>query len=90
MRDDYRLFRGGSWTHEPTHHAASYRAYLDTRICTLMHGFRVVEDIGGDRTRVVRGGSWLDYSGYLRSASRLGHVPVLRISIQGFRVVEDL
>lgn len=90
MKDDYRLFRGGSWIHKPTYHAAPYRAHHDTRIRTLMHGFRVVEDIGDARYRVNRGGSWNGNSRNLRSAIRYRDVPDLRINDLGFRVVEDL
>lgn len=84
------VYRGGSWNDNPGFLRSKIRFGIPPVIRFGSQGFRVVEDIGDDRYRVVRGGSWDNGSRILRSAYRNRVEPDFHNIYQGFRVVEDL
>lgn len=83
------VYRGGSCFSNPRILRSAYRITYQPDIRFAMLGFRVVEDIGDARYRVIRGGSW-DNVSCPSSATRSVNEPSGRRVYLGFRVVEGL
>lgn len=98
-----KVYRGGSWKRNPGSLRSKIRCGIPSFIRFNTQGFRIAEDVGNDRYRIIRGGSWNNNPRSLRSAIRLRfevscpsstirsvNEPGSRCIYLGFRVVEDL